>query len=204
MHFTVDVTAGEPTAFTGQPEVEQVCELLAGISRDDILERQSELAATRAKAPAGGQTALNEVLASRFEAAEWEPDSQLFEKGVPVPGAFRLHFVRGRAGVVVSTHNRGFLIRNLTILQVAATGPQERQRVHTPLALLLIPTGRMKSWSRMDQTVADSREARAVVSALRSVISAPIGIIGLDAADSITSDWQATTAFPGSKAQART
>jgi hypothetical protein len=179
----------------GLREWSELVDVLRGIGRDHLVGRQLSFDPL----PRGGQTSLRSVLKSRFEDRGWSVDDPgIFRKELDLPTFFRVNFRKGPVGVIVSTQNEGYLVRNLTNLQLAA-GPEAPEiTTSVELGVLLLPTEQHKAWSRMDSSVATFEDAVKTLHSLRTLLTAPISIVGLAAAEE-DSVWEAAgrEVFPG-------
>jgi hypothetical protein len=177
-------------------EWSELIHIVRGIARDEIVGRQLHFGSR----PIGGQSALQSVLKSRFNDRGWSVnDVPIFRKQLQLPSFFKINFCKGPVGIVVSTQNRGYLVRNMTNLQLAAGPVAPEITGSVELGVLLIPTEQHKAWSRMDSSVATFEEAVKTLHSLRTLLTAPIAIVGLDAAET-KNPWEAVgrEVFPGS------
>lgn len=182
----------------GLREWSELLESVRAVNRDMIVGRQT----SSESRPKGGQTALRSVLSSRLEDRGWSTRNLgIFRRDLQLPSFFKLDFRKGPLGVVMSTQNAGYLVRNLTNLQLAAGPESSQMRTSVELGVLLIPTERHKAWSRMDSSVATYEDAKNALQGLSTLLTAPISILGLDAAegDGNGVPWEATglDVFPG-------
>ena len=197
MQVAVEHSRGSDILLEGAPTWHQLLETLDRIDRDTLVARQLTLSRGPTQPPKGGQRALNDLLVGLLEPMDWTTNSRVFRPRPSLP-PWRLSFHRDSIGVVVCTQNVGYLAQKLLTLQIAAGPPSESRwgPSAVDVGALLVPTSDLKSWSRMDSSVATYGDAIAQNDGLSSVLSAPIAILGLDARTA-GALWERTDVFPG-------
>ncbi len=200
MQVVIEHSRGSDTLLEGSSTWHQLLDTLDRINRQALVGRQVALSRGPAQPPKGGQRALNDLLASLLAPMDWTANSRVFRPRPSLP-PWRLSFHRDSIGVVVCTQNVGYLAQKLLTLQIAAGPPSESRWGPSVMDVgaLLVPTADLKSWSRMDSSVATFADAMAQNDGLSTVLTAPIAVLGLDARTA-GSLWERTDAFPGGAA----
>ena len=179
--------------------------VLRSIDRQEVVTTQAEyfhtwMGGERATPPAGGQTTINRLIEKRLSELGWETQVPVIpaEDGRgPVP-YWSMDFVKDRIGVEVSFNNAGVLPQNLLRMSVKAEShlldPAEMIR----LGILIVATGELKAWSRMDSTVHTFEQVRRVLRYVTFSVPTPMVVVGLN--NSTDGEvWQPTELFQGRK-----
>jgi Restriction endonuclease BglII len=174
---------------------------LASIADTDILAVHGELSDRRAgvgqRAPAGGQSALNELMRRRLVALGWEKEPRLFDgEGLR---KWKMDFLKEGIGVEVSFNHQEAIAWTLTRLNVAGESEAVLEEHRIDVGVAMYPSDALKRWCRMDNAVGTFDTAEAWLSVMKPILPIPILLVGLD-----VDDWVETDAFRGTMMGTRT
>lgn len=178
--------------------LDELASVLGGIHRSQVDERRNarqarsdERAAKDGGRPrkAGIQDGMNAILDERLAAAGWESQVKIFSLDVGAKkGIWTMDFAKSfkegiRVGVEVTFNHAEAMPWTLVRPTLAheAEGVLEGARIH--VGVIIIPTDQMKGKGkdlRMDGAVGTYERLRTLLPKMRSVLPAPLVIIGLD------------------------
>jgi restriction endonuclease BglII len=159
---------------------------LHSIDANDVLAAHQRLADERAqrgsRAPAGGQSALNEVINDKLTMVGWESQPALFrDKALE---KWKMDFRKEGIGVEVSFNHAEAIPWQFTRLNIA--GESERviddNRIEVGVVVCAAPS--LKAWARMDGAVGTFDQFKAWLREMRPILPVPLLLLGLE-----TSGW---------------
>ena len=170
-------------------------DVVSGLTRDDILDAQDQLAGQRKNAPAGAQTAINLAFKDRLLSLDWKNEPILFPQSESddVQRAWRMDFLKERIGVEVSFNHAEAIAWTLIRLDIAAQSTEVVESSQIDVGVAIFPTSQLKKWGRMDNAVGTYERAMLWLELMKPVVTTPILLIGIDA------DWEPTSVFRGTR-----
>lgn len=165
--------------------------VLEAVDADRIVATQAALSAVRPRAPRGGQTAINLLIADLLrEEGGWIPQPRLFLD--PELREWRMDFLRDQVGVEISFNHAEAIAWQFTRLNIAGESERVRPEARISAGVVVTATRSLKAWSRMDSAVGTFDSFQAWLREMKPILPIPIMLVGLDA-----TGWTATGAFAG-------
>lgn len=169
--------------------------VVSGLTRDDILAAQDQLASKRKSAPAGAQSAINLAFKERLKFLQWQNELILFPQSESdeVQRAWRMDFLKEKIGVEVSFNHAEAMAWTLIRLDIAAQSTEVAKESQIDVGVAIFPTSQLKKWGRMDNAVGTYERAILWLDLMKPVVTTPILLIGIDG------DWEPTSVFRGTR-----
>jgi hypothetical protein len=167
--------------------------VIQGITDGDILGAHQLIAERTGRAPAGGQSAINDVFRLRLGRLGWEGEPRLFGDSEELAG-WKMDFLKGRVGVEVSFNHAEAIPWTFTRLNIAGESSQVREDHRIDVGIAMFATDALKGWARMDGAVGTYRRACTWLEIMKPIMPIPVLVIGLDSAG-----WAPTDRFRGTK-----
>jgi hypothetical protein len=124
-------------------------EVIRGIRREDILQRQAEIGSL-GRVPKGGQRAINALFDERL--VGWRRQPYLFGP-TPELREWKMDFLADRIGVEISFNHAEAIAWQLTRLTIAGESPVVLAESQIDVGIVVTATRSLKTWSRMDNAV---------------------------------------------------
>jgi hypothetical protein len=155
---------------------------LHSIEAQDVIDAHQRLADERAqrrsRAPAGGQSALNNVINHKLATVGWESQPALFRDRALEK--WKMDFRKEGIGVEVSFNHAEAIPWQFTRLNIA--GESERvidaNRIEVGVVVCAAPS--LKAWARMDSAVGTFYQFKAWLREMRPILPVPLLLLGLE------------------------
>ena len=195
-------------------EWHDLCNVVQGISREMIIDKQEAIVAATGKRPKGAQTAMNALFKKELLRSPWQKKCRLFEQDYLFGGSkttgWKMDFlIRGDPliqgsevdfgmGVEVAFNHAEAIPWTLIKMNLAAQFEDVKTESHIDIGVGIFASESFKSWGRLDGTVGTFGQAQRWLSISRHAIPTPMVLVGLNPRDgSVSEDWAETDAFPG-------
>lgn len=178
-----------------RPAASELRKVVREITRSDVLSAQARLASQRKRAPAGAQTAVNQVFKDKLLLLGWEPEPKLFRnvRGADLAG-WAMDFTKSNVGVEVSFNHAEAIAWTFVRLNLAGESTDVQPGSRIDVGVAIYPTRRFKTWGRMDSAVGVYERATQWLERMKPVLPIPVLVIGLDP------NWEETDTFRGTAA----
>jgi hypothetical protein len=149
-------------------------------------------------APAGGQTAVNDVFELLLHPADgWRTQVSLFR--AKELEKWTIDFLRDRIGVEVSFNHAEAIPWQFTRLNIAGESERVVEDARIDVGVVICASRAFKRWARMDSAVGTFDQFKAWLREMRPILPIPMLLVGLDAPD-----WDKTDVFRGTRKGTRT
>jgi hypothetical protein len=155
---------------------------LHSIEAKDVLEAHQQLSDERARrssrAPAGGQSALNDVINQKLTDAGWESQPALFRD--KTLEKWKMDFRKEAIGVEVSFNHAEAIPWQFTRLNIAGESERviDENRIEVGVVVCAAPS--LKEWARMDSAVGTFDQFKAWLREMRPILPVPLLLLGLE------------------------
>lgn len=156
---------------------------LTAVSMDEVVAAQGDLAAGRAKPPAGAQTAINLVVRKRLLAKGWLAEPRLFTGSGDDLAKWKMDFIKARIGVEISFNHAEAIPWTFTRLNIAGESQSVLPTSRIDVGIAVFATRSLKAWGRMDPAVGTFERARTWLEIMRPIMPIPVLVIGLSDED---------------------
>jgi hypothetical protein len=162
-------------------QFQELTEIIANVSDDDLIARQEQYLDLKGEyAPKSLSTAINALLKERFEAANWHAESPIFQDATYRRGKnWRLDFAKQDISVEVAFNHGEAIAWNLSKLVLAAELNHVEKAVQSKIGVYITATQDMKDVGGFDGASGSFEKVLTYLKPLRTLLSAPILIIGL-------------------------
>lgn len=174
---------------------------LHSLTSADVLERQGAAAKARAsrgaRAPAGGQRAVNETIRAKLTLAGWEAEPHLFSD--PALEKWKMDFRKDGIGVEVSFNHAEAIPWQFTRLNIAGESGRVIPENQIDVGVVVCAAPSLKRWAKMDSAVGTFDQFRAWLREMRPILPVPLLLVGLEA-----DGWDEVDVFRGTDKGNRT
>ena len=156
---------------------------LHSIQAKDVIDAHERIADERAqrnsRAPAGGQSALNNVINQKLTAVGWEPQPPLFRDRALEK--WKMDFRKEGIGVEVSFNHAEAIPWQFTRLNIAGESDRVIEANRIEVGVVACAAQSMKTWARMDSAVGTFDQFKAWLREMKPILPVPLLLIGLEA-----------------------
>jgi hypothetical protein len=153
---------------------------------------QDRIAATRPKAPAGAQSAVNQYF--REHLTNWVGEPRLFGTPTVELRGWKMDFIKNKVGVEISFNHAEAIPWTFSRLNIAGESERVVDQAKIEVGIAVFATESLKLWGKMDNAVGTYETAIAWLREMKPILPIPILILGLDA-----TDWAPSTKFRGTR-----
>jgi len=175
-----------------RPEWTALDTVIRAVTREEVIETHNAIAEQAGRAPAGGQSAINQVFRTRLIPLGWESEPRLFQETDEGLRRWKMDFIRGRVGVEVSFNHAEAVPWTFTRLNIAGESEKVIEEHRIDVGVALFATEKLKQWARMDSAVGTYELACVWLQMMRPIMPIPILVVGLE-----PDGWPSTDVFRG-------
>jgi hypothetical protein len=158
---------------------DDIVNAIEGISDDDLVERHELLMNRLERPPKSLSKAINELLKERFEGLGWSSEPHIFKKRGYTGDKWRLDFAKEAISVEVAFNHGEATAWNLLKPVLASEPNYISKEIRTEIGVFIAATQQLKKAGGFDGAIGTYEKALKYLEPLRSVLSAPILLIGL-------------------------
>lgn len=160
----------------------ELIQIITNITDTDLIEKHNSYGAEVIdRKPKSLSKAVNELLKERFEAANWQAESGIFQDSMYLGDTWRLDFAKDDISIEVAFNHASVIAWNLTKPALASELNHVEKAIQTKIGVIITATENFKKLGGFDGAIGTYEKFLDYLPPLRNMLTAPLLIIGLKA-----------------------